>query len=430
MVVGWVSPLSLDLKSSNSPVGSMTLHEISLLASFPNYFAIAGAFVYAFIARKFGRKISLLCVGAPSIAGALVLAFATSKTQLYVGRVINGFSALCGINLAPMYLSETVHESIRGTLMSTWPFEVGLLMSYFFGKILSYFWFNCVVLSVPVLYTVLVFFLPETPYYLVTKSKQDEAYKSLLWLRGGDERVAKIELEKMQGREEETLSFVQTFKTRQTRLALVISVFAFFFQTLSGIHAVLNYSSLIFEEAGSPLSPDDSSILIAVLILSAAFVCTILVDKFGRKFWLYFSFFFCAVNLAVLSCYLYFSQRYDLQNLSWVPIMCVSLFVISYGLGLTVVPSVMTNEIAPVNIKPVVSSMVCSSAMVLVILVVQSFPFLDQHFGLYSCFAIPAVVNFFGLIYTWWIVPETKGKTLSEISDLLNGQPRGTGKCL
>ncbi|BET03286.1 sugar transporter [Nesidiocoris tenuis] len=420
MVVGWISPVSIALRSHDSPVGIMDKIDIAILATCANYFEIFGSLFYGFLAKNYGRKIGLLCVGIPSAVGGVFLTFATSRATLFVGRITTGFASIGGINLAPMYVSETVHESIRGMLMSSWTFQAGVLLSYTFGKLLSYQGFNSIMIAIPALTSMMVIWLPETPYFLAVQGRHEDALKAILWFRNNDERIARLEMENIKPRDEKTLTLLQTLRTSVTRKALLISVTAVALQTLSGIHGILNYAAIIFEEAGSPFSPEDSSILVGILIVVSSLISTVVIDKIGRKPLLYASFTLCGITMAVLSAFLYLRKiGLDVGHLGWVPVASIGTFVSAYGLGLGVVPSILTNEIAPVSIKPVVSSLVGASAMVLVILVVQSFPFLDDYLGLYSCFTLPAIFNFIGILFTRCLVPETKGKTLTEIANEL-----------
>uniref|UniRef100_A0A0K8SMN3 Major facilitator superfamily (MFS) profile domain-containing protein n=1 Tax=Lygus hesperus TaxID=30085 RepID=A0A0K8SMN3_LYGHE len=268
-------------------------------------------------------------------------------------------------------------------------------------------------------------FIPETPYFLVEKSKDDEAKKSLLWLRGGDVRLAEEELAIIKNRESidtgEKLTFVQELRTRATKIALVVSVLGYAFQTVSGIHAVINFAGIIFEEAGSPLEPNDSAIVTAVLNLVASFLNLFLIDTFGRKPLLYISFIGGALSLSILTVFLYILQNggMDISHVGWIPIGSLGTFIFCYGIGLASVPGVLMNEMTPTNVKAVMGTVIGVVALCLMLAVVQTFPFFDNNIGLWFCFGIPAICNTFGIFYTMFIVRETKGKSLTQIANEL-----------
>uniref|UniRef100_A0A0A9WEY9 Facilitated trehalose transporter Tret1 n=1 Tax=Lygus hesperus TaxID=30085 RepID=A0A0A9WEY9_LYGHE len=195
LATGWVSPMSLKLTSQDSPVGVMSKEEISYLATLPNYVGFVLSFVFGLLSNRLGRKWALLAVGIPAMISGAVLTFGTSKTSLYVGRVLAGFTIIGGLTTPHAYISETVHQSIRGMFMcsSMVQINIGVLVSYTLGKVLDYKAYNSILIVLPLLNTVALLWLPETPYFLVTMNRMNEALNSLIWLRGGNVVIAKRE---------------------------------------------------------------------------------------------------------------------------------------------------------------------------------------------------------------------------------------------
>uniref|UniRef100_A0A0A9WAF4 Facilitated trehalose transporter Tret1 n=1 Tax=Lygus hesperus TaxID=30085 RepID=A0A0A9WAF4_LYGHE len=429
LATGWLSPMTLKLQSDDSPVGPLTKTQISYLATLPGYIGIFLSFFFGFVSKKFGRKWALVSIGVPSFVSGIIFTFATSVIELFVGRVLAGFTIVGGFNMCAMYVSEIVHSNIRGTLMTFCTFQVniGVLLSNIFGNNLSYKAYNTFFIVLPIVYTILIFFLPESPHFLVDRSRHSEAHKSLLWLRGGNHEMARQELDTIKPRNDNVvhITFREAFKTKATKFALTVSMLAYLLQTLSGIHAVMNYAGLIFEESGSPLSPENSAILISSLTLASSLISLVLMDKTGRKLLLLLSFFGSSLTLAALSVFLYLKMvGVDVTSYLWVPIWSLGAYVIMHALGISPVPGILMNEISSPDVKPAISSIVSAAVLVTVIVVLQSFPFLDDNIGLYSAFALPAFFNFVGVFFTIFMVIETKGKSLIEIIDEINGVTR------
>ncbi|KAF6199863.1 hypothetical protein GE061_006161 [Apolygus lucorum] len=428
MMQGWASPMTPHLRGEESPVGPMTTQEVANLISFPTYFGLVLGFSIIYVVNHWGRKPGLIAISIPTFIGYVVLAFGTSIPMLYFGKVLARFGGIA-VTLSQMYVSETTHESIRGIMMATCTMQIniGILAGYILGKYLSFQWFNAVYAVVPLVFAALMLLLPETPYFLMAKSREDDAKKSLLWLRGGDVGLADDELTSIKNKEsdntEEKLTFSQEMKSRATKIALIVGVLGYAFQTLSGIHAVINYAGLIFQEAGSPLDPNDSAIITAVLNLVASFLNLFLIDRFGRKPLLYISFIGGGISLTILTVFLYILQHSGAsESFGWIPIGSLGTFIFCYGIGLASVPGVLMNEMSPTNIKAVMGTLIGIVALCMLVGIVQMFPFLDEHIGLWFCFAIPAVCNTLGIFFTMFIVRETKGKTLTQIANELNNK--------
>uniref|UniRef100_A0A0A9YBC8 Facilitated trehalose transporter Tret1 n=3 Tax=Lygus hesperus TaxID=30085 RepID=A0A0A9YBC8_LYGHE len=325
---------------------------------------------------------------------------------------------MSGIAIAEMYVSEITHESIRGMFMSfcTVQINIGILVAYALGKSLNYVAFNTLYVIVPFMCFLLVLYIPESPHFLMERQRKDDAMKSMLWLKNGDQTVAELELQAIEragNNQNEKASVKQIWNDKASRSAMLIGVLSFSFQTLSGIHPVLNYAGIIFEESSSFLSPDDSSIVTAVILLVASIVNVMLIEGFGRKPLLYVSLIGSTICLSVLSVFLFaLSNGVDVGNLGFVPVASISSFVFMYGIGLAAVPNALTNEVSPTNIRPAMGGAASITSTLILIAVLQSFPFLDEKIGLYFVFVIPVFTNIAGVFFTWFVVPETKGKTL------------------
>uniref|UniRef100_A0A0A9YQ42 Facilitated trehalose transporter Tret1 n=1 Tax=Lygus hesperus TaxID=30085 RepID=A0A0A9YQ42_LYGHE len=277
MSTGWLTPMTPKLRRFDSPVGRMTKQDISHLAAVPLYVGFFVAFAYGFIAKKFGRKDALICVGIPSIVSGLILTFTKSKVALFVGRSFGGCTMIGGVMASFMYVSETVNDSIRGTLMTILAFQinVGILLSNVLGDTLSYETFNFIGIAIPVVSSILILWLPESPHFLVDNDRIKDAMRSLLWLKEGDHIAAKSELEsiKPDRTAERHISILQVLKFRGSRTALVVSLLACILQCLSGIHATLYYADILSKSSISLMSPAISTNVISLLTLTSTLVC-------------------------------------------------------------------------------------------------------------------------------------------------------------
>ncbi|KAF6214741.1 hypothetical protein GE061_009484 [Apolygus lucorum] len=193
---GWASPMLIRLKSNDSPVGNMTLTEMSYLESIPTISGLVAVYFFGTVIDSFGRKPAGYVVSLISIVGWLLLVVASRPLHLYIGRFFTGFSSVGGLTVGPIFLSEVVHETRRGTLMAFMMVLTNIagVQSYVLGDILSYRLFNITCIISSLLFPLFFYWLPESPFYLISKLKPEEAETSLLWYRGGNKEIVSQEL--------------------------------------------------------------------------------------------------------------------------------------------------------------------------------------------------------------------------------------------
>lgn len=148
-----------------------------------------------------------------------------------------------------------------------------------------------------------------------------------------------------------TLSFID-FTSGHAKKALTYGIFLMVLNQFCGCFAMLNFTSTIFKESGSTLSPNVSSIIVGVIQIMGALLCTFLVEKSGRKTLMSVSSFGIALGLSVLSFYTFaVSHNFDLGNFSWIPLAAFSFVIFISNLGVLTLPFLYVSEVVPMKIK-------------------------------------------------------------------------------
>ncbi|KAF6200977.1 hypothetical protein GE061_005424 [Apolygus lucorum] len=290
---GWASPMLLVLESEDSPVGPMTNLEISPLETLPAIAALFSTVIFATILTRFGRKAAGYLGAAVSIVGWLFLLSAKYKLQLYIGRFIVGLSTVGLAMIGPIYLSEVAYVSIRGSLMTYTGFAAhfGSLVSFIVGAICSYRLFTAICMIGPLLFPLTYFWIPESPQFLLLQSRNAEARNALLWYRGGDSSLVDAELESLSNVSKHRMTFRVVLKDRGNRRAILVFLFLFTFTTMAGTAVISGYASKIFQNADSALDPNTSAAVLASIKFISSLVAIQLIDRFGRKVLVIFSYF-------------------------------------------------------------------------------------------------------------------------------------------
>lgn len=195
--------------------------------------------------------------------------------MLVVGRFFLGLAGGAFCISAPQYSAEIAEKEIRGIIGTFFQLLIngGILFVYLIGPswvLADVTWTNVVCASVAVLFGVIFFFMPESPVYLVTENRIEEAKKSYKWLRGStyDPQQEIDELkEELEEAARNQITFSEAFKMRATKMAMFIGFGLATFQQVSGINVVIFYSTQIFDAAQITLDADVSTIILGCINL-------------------------------------------------------------------------------------------------------------------------------------------------------------------
>lgn len=149
-----------------------------------------------------------------------------------------------------------------------------------------------------------------------------------------------------------------------------------------------------------------------------------LVDKLGRRILLLLSIIMMALCLFSLAGYFYMKMDLgmDVNQLGWIPLSSLSVYVIAFSLGFGPIPWMLMGEIFPSQIRGCASSIACLFNWFCVFLITKFFPSFAVQFGIGKVFWFFVICCLVGTLYVYVLVPETKGKSLEEIQDMLGGE--------
>lgn len=388
--------------------------------------AVFGPFVYGFLADKIGRKLTLLICGVPFLVSYLALAFGTVPWIYYAARFITGLSVGGVFTVIPMYIGEIAEDSNRGALGSSMNCFIctGLLFSYAVGPYVSILVFNLVLAVFPAVYLVLFFFLgPESPHYYVLKEKSAEAKDALHKIRSGGNKAIEEELNEMQEKikEEGHGTFPDIFRSKGLTKAFLISVGLVSFQQFSGVNAILFYAQTIFKEAGTTLDPEICSIIIGCTQFATSFLTPLVIEKLGRKILLLISAVGMTISEVPLGVYCYLKDDdKDVSSISFLPILCLIAYIITYNMAFSSIPWAMMGELFPANVKSVASSSTAAICWFLGFFITKYFESVSKSIGMGQCFWIFGGCCAVSVPFCLFYVIETKGKSLREIQNDLN----------
>ncbi|XP_029669723.1 facilitated trehalose transporter Tret1-like [Formica exsecta] len=427
--LAWTSPVLPQLYEPDSWL-VITKEQGSWVSSLLALGAMLGAILSGPMADKIGRKKSLLLLTAPFLLSWVIIIFASELWLINVARFIVGIGVGAACVLVPTYISEIAETSTRGTLGAMFQLFLtfGILVAFVLGVVLSYTAFAIICALVEIGFFASFTWMPESPVWLVNKKRKPEATLAMAVLRGDSydpsEELAEFQREAEQAASKKS-SIFDLIRTRAAKKALLASLGAMFFQQLSGINAVIFYTVTIFQASGSSMSPELASIVVAIVQTVMSGVAAIIVDRAGRKPLLIFSSSVMTVSLVALG--LYFNIKAngnDVSNLGWLPLTSLTLFMISFSIGLGPIPWMLMGELFPAETKAVASGIAVMLNWFLVFLVTKTFPMMNDELGADVTFWIFASIMVAATAFTYFVIPETKGKSSQEIQEELQGNAR------
>lgn len=448
-VLGNMSDVDVFLgKNVTAPEG-LTETQVSWIASLAPLGALVGALSAGYVANTIGRKKLLLIHGVVYLLGwSLIIVAGKSALLVLIARFISGVAMGAGSVIVPIYCEEIAEVRIRGALGILYDLQVsnGILFVYLVGAYVSYLWLSIASAIIPAIFLLTFVWMPESPIYLASKAKAEEAERTLRWFRGAryiTDYDVKPELERIQkfvsetaekSPSQETASksarvitncmsilkvipkYLLTLLTSPTGKAVVIVVCLMSFRQLSGINVVIFYTVDIFKEAGSTLSPSSATVIVGVSQVVATYLSSLLVERIGRRGLLLFSAVTMAVCHIVLAVYFYLKQTdVDARNFGWLPLLCVNIFISVFSLGFGPLPWVMMAELVPNESKSWANGLAVSISWILVFGITYLFGSMVRNLGQMIMFGIFGGMCTLGTVVVACVVPETKGKTREEI---------------
>ncbi|KAI1110041.1 putative MFS myo-inositol transporter [Nemania sp. NC0429] len=439
----------------------LTSVDKSVITSSTSLFALLASPLSSVLADRLGRKPVILVADVLFVLGALVQALGASVSHIVLGRSIVGLAIGAASFVTPLYLAELAPAAHRGTVvtMNVLSITLGQVVAYVIGWLIAEYgspttgWRLMVGLGIvpAAIQCVLLFFMPETPRWLVKAKRSDEARVIILKTSGSDRHAAgqiadsilkDIEIEV---RGEETiaglgnsdgkhrrsllLGWRELFLVPKNRRALTIACLLQGLQQLCGFNSLMYFSATIFLMLGFTV-PTLTSLSVASTNFIFTVAALLLIDRIGRRRILLYSIPFMA--LALVATALGFgalkspsvaardtARDTDLARGAPIFILVnIMVYVAAYALGLGNVPW-MQSELFPLNVRSLGSGLATATNWLANFVVGLTFlPLMDVLTPSWT-FVLYSIVCVAGWVAVWWIYPETVGLSLEEATGLL-----------
>lgn len=394
---------------------------------------LIGAMVCGWLADRIGRKRLLISSAAVFLLSSVATGAVSTFPAFLVARFFGGIGIGIASGLSPMYIAEVAPTAIRGKLVSLNQMTIvlGILAAQITNLLIAddipasftaadiaaswngqmawrwMFWAAAVPSTA---FLLLAFFIPESPRWLVLKQRTSEASSVLSRIGGALYAAAEIKAVNAANAADASQGGLKMLFSKPMRRVLLIGIVVAVFQQWCGTNVIFNYAQEVFQSAGYAIGDVLFNIVvtgIANVVFTIVAIFTI--DKLGRKALMMIGAGgLCGIYAILGACYYFHVTGVGMIILVVAAIAC-------YAMTLGPCTWVLLSEIFPNRVRAIAVATSTFALWVGSATLTYTFPFLNQALGSYGTFWIYSAVCLGGLLFSIFLVPETKGKSLEQL---------------
>lgn len=395
---------------------SLDVFQHGLTVSIALIGTVIGALIAGYPTDQWGRRPTLFLIAILYLLSALGTGLVSDWYLFMFFRLAGGIGVGISSVVAPLYISEIAPPSHRGRLVALFQFNVvfGILMAYLSNYILDdgqpndWRWMLAILAVPSLFFFISIFFIPESPRWLILKKGKIEEARAILTIVDAAEAEAVIT--QIQSTAQDTAPVRALFQKQYRRPVILAVLFAVFNQ-VSGINAIIYFAPRIFEMAN--LGKDSallSSAGIGLVNLVSTLIGLSLIDRFGRRALMKTGSWGLIITLGLVS-FAFFTNQTGLL----VPILLfvyIAFFAFSQG----AVVWVFISEIFPNEVRAHGQALGSFTHWFMAAIIAFTFPYFAETFGGGITFAFFAVMMVLQWIFVIKWMPETKGTSLESIT--------------
>jgi SP family arabinose:H+ symporter-like MFS transporter len=381
---------------------------------------MAAGTVADYLGKKKGLALCALCFALSSVG----MLFATNLHQFVLWRLIGGVGIGAASVISPNYIAEIAPTRVRGRCVTLYQLGivVGILAAVFINMLIQrmgdeawniatgWRWMFLAGIVPAILFGLMILPAVESPRWLMKMGRRDQAVDVLAKINGSDTALHQAaEIENSLAHEEGHLSELFTTFRRPLLLGIMLAGL----QQISGITPLFSFLPEIFRSAGTETSDAFfQSVLVSLINLLFTLLALWLVDRAGRKTLILAGTALQFVSLVLVGWF------YHIHGSGLAVLIFVMSFVAGHAFGNGVACWVIISEIYPTKVRGRGMSIATTALWLVGYLGNQLFPVMQKHLGSDGTFWLFSAGALLTIILVGWLVPETKGRSLEEITEL------------
>lgn len=377
---------------------------------------IVGTLFTGYATDRLGRKPLLVIAAGIFTVSSILMGWASSYIMLVLWRIIAGIGVGAASMLSPLYIAEVSPASIRGRMVSINQLMIvfGILLAYFSNYLLAdaennWRWMFTAGAIPSGLFFICIFFVPESPRWLISKGRVDKG-AAVLRNISSESQVRYDVLAIQAGMQRQVRGKLSDLIQPGVKFIVLLGITLAVFQQISGANAIFFYAPIIFEKAGMNVKDQlFQQVMIGAINLVFTILAMQLVDRVGRKKLMLGGSSLMALWLLLISLCFYF----NLFEGYWLTFFVLA-FIATYATTLAPVTWVLISEIFPTKIRGIAVSVSTCMLWVACFALAYGFPVLIEWLSAPQTFFLFSGICWLYFLILLRYVPETKGKTLEQ----------------
>ncbi|XP_065205791.1 facilitated trehalose transporter Tret1-like [Planococcus citri] len=407
----------------DSPSSSITVNDEqkSWVAACINLLSPLGCIFGGILMDTYGRKICIQGVFVPFLISWLTTAFAKNVSMLYIAALIHSIGTGMSFSTST-YVSEIATAGHRGALLGIVEviFHIGVFMCNFLMYYIKWSIVAFILSVISAISLLLTFSLPESPTWLYLKGRKEESINTLTSIRCQDRDVIKSEIDDMETYTSSQVKtkFSETVKDCLASWRQFCIAFVLFLLTQGTGYSVMTlFLIMIVDRLNIPYPSTDIALLYSAACSVAGFITPYAMYKFNRKPTLAVSALGMSLSAAAIPIYKLIFEEYDEKPFSWIIPFALSMYVIWSSFGVLPVGFTIAGELFPNKVRGIMNGIYGAVAYIYWSFLYKITPWYLSKFGASGVMWTFSGFALLTALYSIFVLPETKGKTLNEVQE-------------
>lgn len=397
------------------------------IASILGLGAVFGGLVSGTLGSKYGRRRTIQFLALVDLLGWVLIGTAQNLIMMLLGRFLSGFAMAGYIPSIQVFVAEMAQPQHRMWLCGlTLPvLALGSLLAFVIGSTTSWFYVAIVGVCLPLFVVHTLRFVHDTPYWCLLQGDDKKAVQMMEKFRAPDanglsELMAISDTLKPENTETSLRECLKELVHGQHLKPFLILNFLILLMVFSGSFTIDFYTVDIFRVASSSVNAYSSTMILGAVKLLGAILFVPIVEHCSRKLHLCVSSLIMGLSLLAFALANYYrgsggAMGATFEGLYWLPLLCLSVFVVANVVGLGSIPFLFMGEFFPLELRSAVSGILVSIFSFEVFIILQTFPVSTLLMGSCGPFWLYAGTCFVAAIFTLVCIPETRGRSFLDI---------------